>query len=522
MAILKCPSGEVEIRLRKPRPAESEAVYFDEFEKVEVIESLSLKNRCTVYIISEATSYAIEVILKKGFYLGDAEGVRVKIYDKATDGFIGQKLIPRNHSEHLQNDESTLIETVSGGIANGKWVSNAGLIFKGLAMDETLDRETDVAGMPVASLGGLQIRVSKCSEKSEVTISKREFERQMARFEGRQVISQAKNIDEVSYNKDGITHTVELSGGFAGRQVGAPTQVQMLRKETDRLCFDFICRSEEFLENNSFMKSPLPIELWPWHRLTADQRHMVFKELQKAHHHESVSNQINTGSGQNSNVEIMINTASPTAASRKEWRNMSEKDKRSVFLSLQHLRVEFESQKKHSAAKSISGLVNNQSEILTGVQLLPQAPDHTDVNASPVVRSSTPKVQTLERVVIDLTDSPPRSGQRSIPSRHLQTQAGTHSEPIDLDTFVFRSETSPTKASRSKPEIDMQRDHKRVKLHQSEGIKPNVGNDNKVLGSGHELKLRTKEIDEVAEIARLYREAEEMKAKFEELEEAKE
>ncbi|XMA12207.1 hypothetical protein WAI453_004998 [Rhynchosporium graminicola] len=111
MAILKCPSGEVEIRLRGTRPKNFKIAYFDEYEEVKVKE-YSGKSRCTRYIIPEDTRYAIEVILKSGFHLGDCEGVRIKIYDKATDNFIGQKKITRGPGEYLAIDKTILIETV--------------------------------------------------------------------------------------------------------------------------------------------------------------------------------------------------------------------------------------------------------------------------------------------------------------------------------------------------------------------------------------------------------------------------
>ena len=134
MAILKCRSGEVEVQLRKPRIEDDVPNYFEEFENVRASIGSTSANRCTKYIISEDTSYTVEVTLKKGFDFGEAEGVRVKLYDKASDNFIGQKAIDKGNVAKLADDHTVLIETVSGGIFDGHWVKDAELMFKALSM----------------------------------------------------------------------------------------------------------------------------------------------------------------------------------------------------------------------------------------------------------------------------------------------------------------------------------------------------------------------------------------------------
>ncbi|CZT05464.1 uncharacterized protein RCO7_08480 [Rhynchosporium graminicola] len=480
MAILKCPSGEVEIRLRGTRPKNFKIAYFDEYEEVKVKE-YSGKSRCTRYIIPEDTRYAIEVILKSGFHLGDCEGVRIKIYDKATDNFIGQKKITRGPGEYLAIDKTILIETVY----------------------ESLDKETNVVGVSVERLGGLQVRVAKCSKKETTTVSRKEFERQLARYEGRQVIGQAQKIDETSYNKDGITHAIGLSGGIVGKKIETPTQMQFLRQETDKLCFDFICRSAEFLENNSFMKSPLPLELQPWDHLTSDQRDTALRTLE-AHKKEHIFEQNIAKFG-----ELQTKEEAPNPTTRPR----NKRQAKIAFLALQHLRVDFENQKKQSATfpvvvpASICPQPAKVQSLSPETKVLPSTLEHIAVDANQIVRTSTPNPE--RNVIIVLDDSPPRTHQRDPRTRSPSTQAGTQAEPVDLDTFVSKSGSSSSGiVVRFKPEVNYQSESKRLKLSPP-------ANDY----AGHFSKFRKTRL---AAIATLYREAEELKASIEEMEETKE
>ncbi|CZT50189.1 uncharacterized protein RSE6_11129 [Rhynchosporium secalis] len=454
MAILKCPSGEVEIRLRGTRPKNFKIAYFDEYEEVKVKE-YSGKSRCARYIIPEDTRYAIEVILKSGFHLGDCEGVRIKIYDKATDNFIGQKKITRGPGEYLAIDKTILIETVSGGIAAGSWIQGAQLSFKSLTMDESLDKETNVVGVSVERLGGLQVRVAKCPKKEATTVSRKEFERQLARYEGRQVIGQAQKIDETSYNKDGITHAIGLSGGIVGKKIETPTQMQFLRQETDKLCFDFICRSAEFLENNSFMKSPLPLELQPWDHLTPDQRDTALRTLE-AHKKEHIFEQKIAKSG-----ELQTKEEAPNPTTRPR----NKRQAKIAFLAPQHLRVDFENQKKQSATfpvvvpASICPPPAKVQSLSPETKVLPSTLEHIAVDANQIVRTSTPNPE--RNVIIVLDDSPPRTHQRDPRTRSPSIQAGTQAEPIDLDTFVSKSGSSSSGiVVRFKPEVNYQSESK--------------------------------------------------------------
>ncbi|XMA12208.1 hypothetical protein WAI453_004999 [Rhynchosporium graminicola] len=386
--------------------------------------------------------------------------------------------------------------------------------------DESLDKETNVVGVSVERLGGLQVRVAKCSKKETTTVSRKEFERQLARYEGRQVIGQAQKIDETSYNKDGITHAIgyillfifpaygctkiiRLSGGIVGKKIETPTQMQFLRQETDKLCFDFICRSAEFLENNSFMKSPLPLELQPWDHLTSDQRDTALRTLE-AHKKEHIFEQNIAKFG-----ELQTKEEAPNPTTRPR----NKRQAKIAFLALQHLRVDFENQKKQSATfpvvvpASICPQPAKVQSLSPETKVLPSTLEHIAVDANQIVRTSTPNPE--RNVIIVLDDSPPRTHQRDPRTRSPSTQAGTQAEPVDLDTFVSKSGSSSSGiVVRFKPEVNYQSESKRLKLSPP-------ANDY----AGHFSKFRKTRL---AAIATLYREAEELKASIEEMEETKE
>jgi hypothetical protein len=73
--------------------------------------------------------------------------------------------------------------------------------------DETLDKETDVPDLNPNDLGGVRIDVYKRSKSERKTLSERDFQAEMRRYEARSAV-EASKVDPKSYTKDGITHKI--------------------------------------------------------------------------------------------------------------------------------------------------------------------------------------------------------------------------------------------------------------------------------------------------------------------------
>ncbi|KAG4436990.1 hypothetical protein IFR05_007528 [Cadophora sp. M221] len=225
----------------------------------------------------------------------------------------------------------------------------------------------------------------------------------------------------------------------------------------------------EFLENSSYMKCALPLELQPWILLNPEERSRYFKVLQDKE--RALAEDI-AEAGQNPDIKVI---------------------EKKLF----HRRIDFGNRKIPHIAKPALILDNDQNGSPPQVptpppeaQILPESHEFV-VNVEHITRPSTPKISNPKRAIIILDDTPPRSSRRDQPE------------------------------SRIKPEANREREPKRAKLDLSAGI--NTGGGAAVLQRlRQELRRNTEAIAEAEKITRLRLEAEELKAKIEDLEDAKE
>lgn len=92
MAILETPSGEIEVRLEKTGPNFTEPTYFDEYVQAGVREDQKATT-ITRYIVPEDTTYAVEIVVKKGYNFG-SEYHRIGV--RADDVASGEALFNRS------------------------------------------------------------------------------------------------------------------------------------------------------------------------------------------------------------------------------------------------------------------------------------------------------------------------------------------------------------------------------------------------------------------------------------------
>lgn len=73
--------------------------------------------------------------------------------------------------------------------------------------DESLSEETDVVGVLPKALGSVRIRVYKYTQSKLRTVKGPSWEKELRKYESK-LASQAKKVDQESFNKDGITHAL--------------------------------------------------------------------------------------------------------------------------------------------------------------------------------------------------------------------------------------------------------------------------------------------------------------------------
>jgi hypothetical protein len=136
MGFLGPPGGEIEVRLVKPPfdAAEAARVYFDEYEKLGTPHAEKLSYESTRYIVPESTHYAIELTFKKGFKLGDWEGIFVKVKNKVKVSIIGKKELPKpfGQEDPLLSAKKLLVDRIDNAPNDGKYTMNAALTFRAL------------------------------------------------------------------------------------------------------------------------------------------------------------------------------------------------------------------------------------------------------------------------------------------------------------------------------------------------------------------------------------------------------
>lgn len=131
MAILKTPSGEIEVRLRKPPFDIGDPIYFDEYEELGLLDAR--KDKCTRYIIPEDGMCGIEVIVKKGFRYGlDHKGVEAQVFTGGADYHIGGHCFRKADTSRTLSVQTFLFKTFSKGVVDGLTRKAATLSLKEL------------------------------------------------------------------------------------------------------------------------------------------------------------------------------------------------------------------------------------------------------------------------------------------------------------------------------------------------------------------------------------------------------
>lgn len=127
------PGGQYAVRLVKPLFDAPKRQYFQEYEKLGDRDPPKHPISCEKYIMSEDTTYAIEITLKKGFSFGKYDQLKVSAFDIASEARMGTKFVCRNSLQRiLAQDEVYLVEHLDSAVIEGKVAHGVSLSFQEL------------------------------------------------------------------------------------------------------------------------------------------------------------------------------------------------------------------------------------------------------------------------------------------------------------------------------------------------------------------------------------------------------
>ncbi|KAG4415213.1 hypothetical protein IFR04_011624 [Cadophora malorum] len=307
MAILTEHRDKYEVRIKRY----PDGTYFDEYEATEPrgVNKDRIVNRRNRYIVGEeGTTYTIEVTLHEGFDFGTYSDVHVQLFVPEADGCVCYMNIKKPKSQRESSPDLTSSEEDNSNNSkyiiakdiveelqfadvkvDGRTILKSRFTFRGLATDEKLEKETDVAGIEPESLGHFYVRVCKVKwtrtklSDNEYMEAKRAARDKRSRLQDAlsaksesKTVWDATKVDEDSFEKDGIVFG--LGPDFMREPISRYKSVVEQHLDKD---FYFYYRTAEFLEFKNILKCPVPLSCFAWKQLTDWERKSALSELQK-------------------------------------------------------------------------------------------------------------------------------------------------------------------------------------------------------------------------------------------------
>ncbi|EKD16443.1 uncharacterized protein L3040_008543 [Drepanopeziza brunnea f. sp. 'multigermtubi'] len=466
MAILGGPDGMIEVRLVKLPFDAAARVYFDEYEKLGDPYPPNPCYECTRFIAPENGPYGIEITLKKGLKINKYRWLGLNIFDRARNALVAVEHIRKKApslSKFLNKDQVHLITTFGKVVLSGTVLKDASLSLEGLVPDENLAKETDVQGIDVSKLGGIQVQVYLATKANMSTYSEQTYQAKVAKHNAR-FTSQASKVDAKSFEKDGITHKIGVTGGVPTGAPNFPERTMMQYGQVStKHKFNFLCRSRDFIENKAgLFKDHVPLELQPWDLLKISDRAACFRKLQN-HDKDRFWKMKVIDAGSEADSQSIYKNLFKEGILPIHWRVWSAYGKRErelVFQMLQDRRKFFDKGEyppepgavnvAPEAAKAQAAPIKAEPIIEETIVAEPAATQSpiaepivtTAIKNEPEEASSTRKAQTPPPEVIITDDTPPRHDNQLAPA----TTTVIKNEPEEAQT--------PSKPKARKPQAE--------------------------------------------------------------------
>ncbi|KAL3426990.1 hypothetical protein PVAG01_00499 [Phlyctema vagabunda] len=245
--ITKYPAGgEIEVQIQKA-PFDTEIpLFFDEYATLDQREEDDAKD-FTRYIIPENTTYSIIITLKKGLHFGELNDVWVTLNAEAKYTSLYNKTFSKVCIDtKLEKDFKITIDKTS----------------EDLIVNEVLRRKRKEVF--VAQTRTFMTNIAEYGAKRKTADS----------------LGNKLGTNQESFNKNGISHKLRLSGGHKVPFTPPDTHNHFFAETEKLLGVRFKFHTRNFLEKSGMVKTPIPLESYSWDLLKANERQACFQKLQ--------------------------------------------------------------------------------------------------------------------------------------------------------------------------------------------------------------------------------------------------